>query len=362
MKTQITYTRLIVLAGLLALTNGTVSGQSAATTSAGGAMPAETPQNNFERQGEEFDRQAAAFAKQAAVMDDQFQLAQAQENLPKARATEASEGPPGIPRPSGVTVGGGGYGSSSVFLDQNGVVSFLGGGRSGGVTLIIPKEATPAKSLSESEEDLNVMARILEKAIGHDENRAMGIVVRDAIIGNGSGLRNLYIEGYGTLFFLNVNFPLLAPPAETSEPTRAEETNSEWEQTKRELYSPPGTPPGFQERMRVVIGGSDSTEPYDAGRVEELKHDLMAALKNASHIRGLKADEMVTVVVSGRNASLNASLPRESAGSRRVGPPTASNNRNTRMILSARKSDVDASQKGDLDAPGFEKKVSVVVY
>ncbi len=349
MKTPSSYSRGLVLAATLAV----------ATTSPGQptSRPPDDMAQSIERQNAEVKRQIAETV--------------AQVDAAKARALAVEDGAPSVPRAGGGfggfggSIGSGGVtiGGDGVAVGQNGVIFLSGtGGHAVGGTLIIPKEAADPKSLSEAEEDLNVMARILEKAFAHDENRAMGIVIRNGVIGGSAGPRSIYIEGYGALFFLNVNFPFLPPQAEETNTTPPEETNSEWEQTKRELYSPPGTPPGFQERFRVKSLGADSVETYSATKVDELKKNLIDALKNASHIRRLKSDEMVTVVVSGRSGPGNPPVTAELAGAARRSGSSGADGRGTRMIIRARKSDADAFQNNKISAQDFEKTVSVMIY
>src|ERR1051325_11448051 len=108
-----------------------------------------------------------------------------------------------------------------------------------GRALIIPKDDADAKNVGDLEEDLGVMAHILDKAVSSDADkatRAMGIVVNAKPFA--SGARNLYIDGYGAIFFFGVNFPLLPPPAKETVAKEKESTSNEWEQARREIEQP----------------------------------------------------------------------------------------------------------------------------
>jgi hypothetical protein len=107
-------------------------------------------------------------------------------------------------------------------------------------------------------------------------------------------------------------------------------------------------------------------QPYDAAQVGKAKDAVIEALKNATHIRGLKADEFVTVVLQGTGDVLKT--VRKTRGSGRVleemqmyankGPV-----RNASvMTLRAKKSDVDAFAKGKTDLETFKKKVTTAAY
>jgi len=236
--------------------------------------------------------------------------------------------------------------------------------------LVIPKEAGDAKEFADLEEDMNVMARILEKAAsGRDDKHphAMGIAIQNGF-GSASVPKNLYIEGHGALFFLNVNYPLLAPATKSSDAEPKEKTSTEWEEARRELYQPRGS--GFFEFKTANFGGP--AEEYDADKVEDLKRDVTDALKNAAHIRNLKSDEMITVVVSGRGSGAQAKAMRRTGGGAgsgsngrtvyAVGKSSGGDGRGTKLIIRARKSDIDAFQKDKLNAEDFRKKVTLITY
>ena len=221
------------------------------------------------------------------------------------------------------------------------------------------------------EEDLKVMARILEKAAsGRDDKHphAMGIAIQNGF-GSSSAPRNLYIEGHGALFFMNANFPLL-PQGKSSDTEPKEKTSTEWEEARRELSQPHGS--GFFEFKTANFGSQ--AEEYDADKVEDLKRDLTAALKNAAHMRNLKSDETITVVVFGRGSGGHAKTVKKSAGGGGSGGGGSGrtiyafsgsgggDSRGTKLIIRARKSDIDSFQKDKLSAEDFRKKVTTIVY
>src|SRR5437867_2903400 len=113
-------------------------------------------------------------------------------------------------------------------------------GRGGpGRTLVIRTTHTDPKAQANLEEDLAVMSRILDKTLDQKltedhQQRAMGI---DVFFAPGSSpIRSLYLEGYGALFLMSVNFPLLPPPDKPESTKEKSDTDSTWEEAKRELY------------------------------------------------------------------------------------------------------------------------------
>ena len=153
------------------------------------------------------------------------------------------------------------------------------------------------------------MSRILQKTVervggGRESDKALGIVL-SAFPGSRSP-QSIYLEGYGAVFMLNVRFPLVASGDKQKDETQ-HPTNSTWDEARREVLghrSGFGPEPFNKERQAL---------PYDRDQVETLKKDLIAALKDASNIRGLKSEDFITVVVSGggeRNGSFfHAALP-----------------------------------------------------
>ena len=144
----------------------------------------------------------------------------------------------------------------------------------------------------------------------------------------------IYLEGYGALFLMNVNFQLTAPPPlelPKQKPTEpAEPVDKVWEQIKRELYAPPSVP---KEPVRKA---------FDINKVEQLTTNIVKTLKHAANIQCLKPDEFVIVTVNGNEQTIGA--PRVL----------------TVLTVRAKKSDIDAFAKATLNLDQFRKKVQIV--
>jgi hypothetical protein len=235
--------------------------------------------------------------------------------------------------------------------------------------LVIRTSTMDPKDQANLEEDLVIMAKVLDKALQpvpepNTPYRAMGI----DLFGSSSSpaMRNLYLDGYGALFMLRVGFPLVPPPPGPAEPKKEDsETDSAWEQAKQELYGQgqAGMPPG-------------PAQEFNEAKVSQLKAQLLEALKSASNIRELKPSESVTVCIfggagSGRfirsglrtHASATAgqpSIPADSA--RMLAVDHRGKQRGTVMTLRAKKSDIDAFAKGKLDHDEFSKTVKIEAY
>lgn len=245
--------------------------------------------------------------------------------------------------------------------------------------LIINSGKLDGAAMGNLEEDLNVMSRILEKSAdkgsaGH-EDMVMGIAMQ--ALGGFRQAENLYLENYGVVFLLNVRFPLVQPMARTEE-KREEPGNSSWDEAKRELYGPRDNP------LAQFRGGDGPRVPkFEAEKVESLKSDLLQALKNATHIRGVKPDESVTVVVTGPESG-RMGQPRATAyvrgnGNNQDNDPGAQRRevrqvtratagagagggRPSTLFIRAKKSDIDSFAKGKLSQEEFTKKAQVAAY
>ncbi len=310
----------------------------------------------------------------AALAGQQAHLAAAADRLAEVE-TRA-----GAHRKMLAQAGGGAGGRRGGFGPEYGVATHQRSARA----VVIPKDASEAKSLGEVEEDLGVMAHILDKAVssGDKAGRAMGITVFGKFSGSAAAPQNFYIEGHGAIFLLNVNYPLLPPPAKEDKEETKEPINNEWEEARREMAHPSKSKTGenpfeiFEERFGADAGWNvkGSSAEYDAEKVEDLKKDLITALKNAANIRRLKSDETVTVVVTGADAGIvtkafksSGSKPGGSQSEQVVIAKTSAGERarandSAKLIIRARKADAEAFQNVKLDFDAFRKKVTVLVF
>jgi hypothetical protein len=156
-------------------------------------------------------------------------------------------------------------------------------------SLVVRSSDMAPRTQGDLEEDMTIMTHILDKAVAARSSDdqfghvAMGINV--AFVPGEGPTRSIYVDGYGALFFLNVNFPLLPPPVEKNVEKEKEPKDSTWEEAKEEVYGQPAAK-------------SPQVE-YDAAKVTALKGALLDALKNASNIRSVRSDESITVCVIG---------------------------------------------------------------
>jgi hypothetical protein len=213
------------------------------------------------------------------------------------------------------------------------------------------------------ERDIHVMSHIFDRMLKEPVRKIGGVfAVMGDFFGRDSHVTQvIYADGYGAMFFIDVDFALVGPPpaSEATEPNEPEErVDTAWKQAERELYAPPN----------IMRGRGTESRPgpaYDAEKVELLKRNLVETLKHAANIRALKADESVILTVTGRAIMSTTAVYRGksvewvfSDGKWIPGPgrPMMASYPSlppSVLTIRAKKSDIDAFSKGELDFNKF---------
>ncbi|HKX62945.1 MAG TPA: hypothetical protein VJS65_13890 [Verrucomicrobiae bacterium] len=252
---------------------------------------------------------------------------------------------------------------------------FGAGAKSSSRSLAIQTSDVDREKVDAIEEDLSVMARILQKAARSlredDRFNAMGLELDAAAFGSASGARNIYLEGHGALFLLRVEYPLVGPRDNTEPNPQEPPPSSIWEEEREAFLG--ANQNGDQETIFTVRRGR--SEPYDEARVEGLKTSLLDALKHAGNIRHLAPQEFVTVVVQGGDATTSTSggtrvrkeKEKDKDKENRLNTDTVTTRRTSQkgesvMTIRVKKSDIDAFAAGKIDSNGFQQKATVQTY
>jgi len=230
---------------------------------------------------------------------------------------------------------------------------------SGARTLLVRTTVPEPKDQAAMEEDLAIMSRVMAKAVeetpgrpGHP-GKVMGIDV--FFTPGGSQLRSLYVENYGALFFLNVNFPLVAPPEKRTEAKPA--GDSPWEDARQELYG-----------QRSQENGGEPAEDYSEEKVDRLKETLLEALKNGTNMRGLRPNDFVTLWISGASAVsgsfrvVRTGTSANPAGKELNLEQLASSSKRTVLTIRVTKAEIDKFAQGKLTAEDFRKQAQMTAY
>lgn len=273
--------------------------------------------------------------------------------------------------------------------------------------LVIPATDVKVEELDAITQDLQIMSHIFDERFNEPRLIKGAFVDFGDFFGRDSReTEAIYIQGYGALFLMEVNFTFTPPPKEQEkEAEKTEDVDPTWQRAKQKIFSPQGL-------------GSDNFVPeekYSADKIDQLKAELIRTLKHAANIRNLKPDEWVilTVIgkgrqpgkfyeyfyrntppssgsstsgrlgrsssrlssnrgggfsVSGSSASYGGDYTDSSTGGYvgggyggmeygEMGPPSA-----TILTIRAKKSDVDAFAKGELDFEQFQQIVQIFTY
>ncbi len=340
-------------------------------------------------------------------------------NDPRPSAVPRPPNAPNPPQPPGGYHGegfGGGSskGETSYSVNARGFVTQRDG-RGRLAPVIVTSKPLDSKDRAAAEEDLGIMARLLEKEIEREGGsgnlpNALGIPIVTRFEGRSSVM---LLEGYGAVFTFTTGMRLTPPPARPAEKKSDRPTDSPWERTRRELFGPPGggnEGGGLARRFEAVTPGGTGRDfgggaggmmgfggggggkswgaqydhvPYDAKKVEELKRSILEALKQAGNIRALKAADYLTVVVQGGGgggfgpmevAVETRTVTGSSSGNTVLGssggPPHVETfinhggdgQRSGTLTVRAKKSDAEDFAKGKLTAEQFEKAALVNVH
>jgi hypothetical protein len=222
------------------------------------------------------------------------------------------------------------------------------------------------ENLAAVTEDMSVMSRIFDKMLNQSDvmtARGRVIVGLNPYLGRSNRLTEaIYLEDYGVLFLIKVNMLLSAPPeAQQEEKTEEADTDQVWTQMRREMYEP----------EEVGRGRTDDRpeEKYDAEKVESLKTNLIKTLRHAANIRALNPDDLVILTVIGDGGRPDSSVTRfyssygRSTGSRRIVQTLpeveADSLQPTVLTICAKKSDIDAFAKGEIDYDQFRQRIEI---
>jgi len=240
------------------------------------------------------------------------------------------------------------------------------GDRAQDAVLVVGGPDLKPETLATLTEDLTVMCRIFDKALqprGRSTAATFSSGRRGALnswfLQQTGRTQGLYVDGYGAVFFVGVDFPLVAPPQQNA-PAEAQDAGDRvWSQTVDEL------------RGRPDVDTTDEARPsYDPQKVDTLKATLIKTLRHAANLR-MSPQEQITVVAGSQNQgsmvgvqqrlhflyqqSANRRATLTPSGTYRLDKPAA--DPAATLVLRVVKSDLEALAAGTLSAEQFAPKV-----
>jgi len=227
--------------------------------------------------------------------------------------------------------------------------------------VVIPGTSATDEAITQSRDDLAVMTTILNRAANPEKGRRPDLVngFNDWHGGGGRDLDALLIDGFGAVFLLDVDYPLVATAAEDDKPAEPKNTrDNTWEKTRREVLGQPD----LEDDREAEEGPGRAERMFDATRVNELEQRLKESLRHAGNLRGLTTEDWIIVQVMGPQSR---PAPGLRSGARSERSQVAHPNRrggggSSVLTLRIRKSAVDrlAAEPAELEEFVREVKVS----
>ena len=255
---------------------------------------------------------------------------------------------------------------------QYGLAQFSFNGPSSTRTLIVPRGDATEEQLADVQEQLTIMSRILTKAADPEAGGRGGFRFNLAGFGFGGGsdLDALYLDGYGAVFLVDVDYPLVEPPkGGEKKATVHGDKDLTWEKTRRELAGAPGE----DEELPGDDVDGEPGKSFDADRVAALRKRLVESFRHAANLKMLKEGaERVTFVVSGpvtggrvvhlgggTKATGNiAGYVKDTKGIKVVDMRSNKARTGQQLTLTARKGDIDSFAAGRMTLDEFARKVT----
>jgi hypothetical protein len=227
--------------------------------------------------------------------------------------------------------------------------------------LVVPAADATGDQVALIREDLTIMSRLLQKTAspdGHSASR-FRFDFGDLRLGGRADLDALYLDGYGAVFLLSVDYPLSSPAADEPRKAEAKEKKDEaWEKARREVAGK-----GEPEELDDDADPTEEPRGFDGSKVDRLKQRIVAALRSAANIRGLKPQDHVVVQVSGKGGKRSKAVITHS-GERNTSVRASSARRDfaaSLMTFRATGKDVADFSAGRLNAEEFAQRVSVTL-
>ena len=263
-------------------------------------------------------------------------------------AEPAKVGPPTVPAP----------------LPRGRVLTTLSDLRSkskAAAVLLIPNAQMKPEDAAALIEDMTIMSRIFEKRLADNHFTPAGSRYWDARGGNPFSrflskdtytTEAIYVEDFGSLFLIDVDFPL-SPPPQVDADIPGDDTDRVWAAMREDMYHPEDSRRRKQEQK----------EQYDAEKIDDLQRTLIKGLKHAANIRDLKAKESVTIMVRGSDITVPLAKdesPLAAEYRRMTGELTTV--QPTFLTIRAKKPDIDSFAKNELDYNQFRQRIQTLAY
>jgi hypothetical protein len=266
-----------------------------------------------------------------------------------------------------------------------------------GNALVIPTAEVVPQKFAETAEDMQVMLQVLREKLTEPQ------MIRGTLIEYGDFFSDLdrtaevfHLQGHAVVFVIRVDFPLSPPaPAPAAQPDTGKGGG--------------GDPVWQRARQRLNSAGRGGPAGQTSGATfERIKETLLQSLKHAANIRNVGPGELIVLTVISQSEASGAPGPASAGGSYsrngggwfegtanstasssfgpgggsthadsnvhsrgsmggrpvpgRTGPGRAPGAAATVLTIQAKKADVDAFAKGELNTEQFQQRARTLTY
>lgn len=244
-------------------------------------------------------------------------------------------------------------------------------------TMVLPLSATEPANLRHAHEDLRIMHRLLTKSLSTNPRNIEKFSIR--LGAEDRQFDAMYLEGFGALFMLSVDYPLVEPAKPETKPAEAESRDADWESEKQNKE---GDSDEALLLPQLQTDPAAAPKEFNPERVNRLRNRMIEAIKHGSNIRTLKPNEEIVIVIAGRTQPKNfvfapaaadpnvklATATLAAAGvepvARTLREPVIASDKTLQsaMVLRVKKSEVDALAANKTSPEDFRSKVDVTTY
>ena len=238
---------------------------------------------------------------------------------------------------------------------------------------IVPAQPMTTEELTSITEDVNVMRRIFENKL-QQANLLPPAGPLSVFLGGGhpyfgaaegEARRTMYLQGYGVLFVMEVDYPLAPGPQPEPNETPEPQVDGDpvWASTREEIYQP---------RVARKKDPYDSRPKYSREKVESLKTTVIQTLVHAANIRCLAPEESVIVTLAGSPesdvfAGETIAIPgtgqivvKTNNSNFRIVERSLTETAQTVLTIRAKAADIKARAEGKLSDEQFRQRVQVL--
>ena len=180
----------------------------------------------------------------------------------------------------------------------------LSGTQKNGVLVIPSGQPMDAEEYKLVVENMQTMALILKKKQEMGATDASFGLIKSSdyriynLAGAAGEVQAIYLKGYGALFLMTVDYPLLAPVEKKVEP-KEKAGDVVWEKARQEIKSGKQGVFSIAQGSYLLSTNKKSAQEYNQEKVEKLKQTLLESLRHAGNMGHVDSSEWITIHITG---------------------------------------------------------------